>query len=139
MAKTEDNVSTPSSHGLSAAASQRSEGRKYPICPLCGCNTIVMYSPPREGLVGTDEGYRLYFEQNWAEYVDWNRAHLYCCNADTDCKIEMPIIGGLTTPVTEARYQVKLDEPRGLSASEQPCCEAVNNPVDPTPGERRDQ
>lgn len=27
-------------------------------------------------------------------------------------------------------------EPRGLSASEQPCCEAViNNPVDPTPGE----
>ena len=80
-------------------------GKSYPICPHCGCNTIVAFTPPREGIVGTPEGYRLYGEGNWAEYVDWNRAHLYCCNGETNCDVHMPIIGGLTTPVKERRYK----------------------------------
>jgi len=75
----------------------------YPICPECGCNTIVMYSPPREGIVGAEEGYRLYAEKNWSAYVDWNRAHLYCCNGETNCNVVLPIIGGLMTPIKEAR------------------------------------
>ena len=78
-------------------------GANYPICPVCGCNTIVAFSPPRHGIVGTDEGYRLYSEKNWAAYVDWNRAHLYCCNGETNCDVKIPIIGGLMTPVKEKR------------------------------------
>lgn len=78
MAKTEDNVSTPSSHGLSAAASQRRE-----------------------------------------ENAHWDR----CYHDLYRLKLE---------------YERKwLDQPRGLSAAEPPCGEGViNNPVDPTPGER---
>ena len=82
------------------------ETKRYPICPVCGCNTLVMYSPPRDGLVGTDEGYRLYAEKNWAAYVDWNRAHLYCCNGETNCDVTIPVIGGMTTPVMEKRRQL---------------------------------
>ncbi len=61
---------------------------KYPVCPECGCNTLVMFTPPKEpanyDLMGTDE------------YVDWDRAHLYCCN-DENCKFDTRI-KDLTTP-----------------------------------------
>jgi hypothetical protein len=77
--------------------------KRYPICPECGCNTLVMFTPARDGIVGTDEGYRLYAEKNWAEYVDWNKAHLYCCNGETNCEVSIPVIGGAMTPVNEKR------------------------------------
>lgn len=78
--------------------------KAYPICPECGCNTVVMFSPPKDGLVGTEEGYRLWAESS-PDYVDWNRAHLYCCNGETNCNWTANIRGGLTTPVKEARYK----------------------------------
>lgn len=76
------------------------EKKNRPICPECKEPTIVLFTPPREGLVGSEEGYKLYHDENWQEYVDWNRAHLYCCNGATDCKYKAMIIGGneLTTP-----------------------------------------
>lgn len=77
--------------------------KRYPICPQCGCNTLVMFSPPRPGLVGTDEGYRLYGDANWAEYVDWSRAHLYCCNGETNCNVKIDVIGGAMSPINEKR------------------------------------
>ena len=74
-----------------------------PICPLCGCNTLVLFSPPREEVFAHD---RLrYLMLGTQEYVDWDRAHLYCCNGETNCDINIPIKGGLTTPVKEARYR----------------------------------
>lgn len=66
----------------------------YPICPECGKDTVVLFSPPREGLVGTDEGYRTI---GTPEYVDWDRAHLYCCNSTSNCKFSTRILD-LTTP-----------------------------------------
>lgn len=49
-----------------------------PICPECGCNTLVLFTPPKQPikheLLGTNE------------YIDWDRAHLYCCNGETNCK-----------------------------------------------------
>jgi hypothetical protein len=76
--------------------------KRYPICPECGCNTLVMFSPPREGIVGTEEGYRLWALHS-ADYVDWDKAHLYCCNGQTNCQINIPVRGGMTTPVKEKR------------------------------------
>jgi hypothetical protein len=61
-----------------------------------------MFTPPREGIVGTEEGYRLFYSGS-PDYVDWDRAHLYCCNGSTDCRVEIPIRGGMTTPVMEKR------------------------------------
>lgn len=85
--------------------------KRYPICPECGCNTIVAFFPPRDGLMRTEEGYRLYIEKNCSAYVDWNRAHLYCCNGETNCHVQIPIIGGLMTPVGEKRRRfVEVDE-----------------------------
>lgn len=79
-----------------------------PICPLCGCNTLVLFSPPREEVFAHDK--LRYTMLGTQEYVDWDRAHLYCCNGETDCRIEIPIKGGLTTPVTEARRRfVEID------------------------------
>src|SRR4030095_1070056 len=77
--------------------------KNYPICPECGCNTIVIFTPPYDGLVGIGKGYRLYAEKNWNEYVDWRKAQLYCCNGETNCNVTIPVIGGLMTPVKEAR------------------------------------
>jgi hypothetical protein len=73
------------------------EKRKYPICPECGKHSIVMFTPPREGIVGTPEGYKTI---GTPEYVDWNRAHLYCCNGKANCKFNTRI-RDLTTPTTE--------------------------------------
>jgi hypothetical protein len=80
--------------------------KRYPICPECGENTIVAFTPPREGIVGTEEGYRLLHEGS-PSYVDWHRAHLYCCNGSTNCKVEIPILTGLSTPVMEKRRRFK--------------------------------
>lgn len=71
---------------------------KYrPICPECNKPTIVLFTPPREGIVGTPEGYETI---GTSAYIDWDRAHLYCCNAETNCKTEWKIIGddNLSTP-----------------------------------------
>lgn len=68
---------------------------KYPLCPECGYNTIVGFTPPKEPaqfeLLGTPE------------YVDWNRARLYCCNGETNCKYNTRFLD-LTTPMTEPKY-----------------------------------
>ena len=72
-----------------------------PICPLCGCNTLVLFSPPKAAVIGHDK--LRYSMLGTPEYVDWDRAHLYCCNGQSNCEIEIPIIGGLTTPVNEVR------------------------------------
>ena len=77
----------------------RLKQRKYPLCPECGMATIVGYTPPREGIVGTDEGYRTI---GTAAYVDWERAHLYCCNGETNCKFQTRFFD-LTTPLTEKK------------------------------------
>jgi len=77
--------------------------KRYPICPECLCNTLVMFSPPHDGLVGTERGYKLYAEGNWNEYVDWSKAHLYCCNGETSCNVHIPVQGGMMTPVDEKR------------------------------------
>lgn len=74
-----------------------------PICPLCGCNTLVLFSPPRDEILAHDK--LRYSMLGTQEYVDWDRAHLYCCNGETNCDINIPIKGGLTTPVKEARYR----------------------------------
>lgn len=70
--------------------------RKYPLCPECGEATIVGFTPPREGIVGTEEGYS---KIGTPEYVDWNRAHLYCSNGKTNCKFTTRFFD-LTTPLT---------------------------------------
>lgn len=80
---------------------------RYPICPKCGCNTIVVFTPPRDGIVGTEEGYRLLSERS-PDYVDWSKAHLYCCNGQTNCDVSIPLMGGLMTPVGEKRRRFSL-------------------------------
>ncbi len=65
------------------------KNKKYPVCPECGQNSIVLFSPPKEnpvGAVGSDE------------YVDWDKAHLYCANGTTNCKFDTRI-KELTTPL----------------------------------------
>lgn len=75
----------------------------YPICPECGCNTVVLFSPPREGIVGTKEGYET---MGTSAYVDWDKAHLYCANAETNCHLNT-LLSELTTPITEPRFNMK--------------------------------
>ncbi len=75
--------------------------KRYPICPECLCNTLVMFSPPREDVWNDlEKRYSLIGTQ---EYVDWDRAHLYCCNGETNCNVRIPVRGGMTTPVNEKR------------------------------------
>jgi hypothetical protein len=78
----------------------------YPICPECGCNTLVGFTPPREGIVGTKEGYETI---GTVEYVDWNKAHLYCCNAESNCKFNTRFVD-LTTPMKEEKHQAFVPE-----------------------------
>jgi len=63
--------------------------RRYPICPECGEDTIVGFTPPKEpadfSKLGTDE------------YVDWDRASLYCCNGRKNCSFNSRY-KDLTTP-----------------------------------------
>lgn len=60
-----------------------------PICPQCGKDSLVLYTPPKDGLVGTIEGYKLL---GTPEYVDWKRSHLYCSNAMSNCTFVKNII-----------------------------------------------
>lgn len=55
---------------------------------------MVLFTPPREGIVGTEEGYRTFGTD---AYVDWSKAHLYCCNGETNCKTTV-LLKDLTTP-----------------------------------------
>jgi hypothetical protein len=61
-----------------------------PICPQCLQATIVLFTPPREGIVGTEEGYRTI---GTPEYIDWKRAHLYCCNGSSNCTYTAYLLG----------------------------------------------
>lgn len=61
---------------------------KRPICPDCGCNTLVLFAPPKQGM---------YCDGNW-DKVDLDRTHLYCCNGETDCKTIF-YLNELTTPL----------------------------------------
>jgi len=72
-----------------------SESKKiYPICPECGQNTIVGFTPPRDKTDGlTTDDY---------EYWDHEKSHLYCCNAKTNCNYN-PLFSELTTPQKESR------------------------------------
>jgi len=62
---------------------------RYPICPECKKETVVLFTPPKEPIK-----FELLGKQ---EYVDWYKAHLYCCNGLTNCKFEARLID-LTTP-----------------------------------------
>ena len=58
-----------------------------PLCPECHQPTVVLFSPPKDYLFPKDgtvhpDAYTLMGKQ---EYVDWNKAHLYCSNASTNC------------------------------------------------------
>lgn len=68
---------------------------KYPICPECGCNTIVGFTPPKKGKFGK-------------ENIDWERAHLYCCN-DANCNFNTRFLD-LTTPNNEPRVDLKANQ-----------------------------
>ena len=78
--------------------------KRYPVCPECGCNTLVMFTPPKEDVWNDlDRRYALIGSQ---DYVDWDRAHLYCCNGETDCKFDTRI-RDLVTPMREQKYQLQ--------------------------------
>ena len=83
--------------------------KRYPICPECGCNTIVLFTPPREDV--WNDLTKRYALIGTAEYVDWDRAHLYCCNGQTNCNVNISIRRGLSTPVREARRRFAEIEP----------------------------
>ena len=62
---------------------------RYPICPDCGRDTIVLFSPPKEPI-----NFEILGSQ---EYVDWYKAELYCCNGESNCQYRARIID-LCTP-----------------------------------------
>jgi len=69
---------------------------RYPICPECGKRTIVLFTPPK-----CDSNGIPYFSKiGTPEYTDWERAHLYCCNADSNCSYDT-FLYQLTTPLME--------------------------------------
>lgn len=68
---------------------------KYPICPECGKHTIVLFTPPK-----LEHGSPIFSNLGKDEYVDWDRTHLYCCNANKNCQFNTRI-KDLTTPLTE--------------------------------------
>lgn len=84
------------------------EKRIYPVCPECGKHTIVLFSPPKRCSVcdtpltgngsscSAGEIHTLEFK------IDWNKANLYCCNAETNCKFKTKL-AELTTPLKEPK------------------------------------
>lgn len=68
----------------------------YPICPDCGCNTVVAFTPPKEPIQFSKLG--------TPDYIDWTRSHLYCCNGETNCKFQVAIVD-LSTPLSEPKYK----------------------------------
>ncbi|TXG76594.1 hypothetical protein E6Q11_04305 [Candidatus Dojkabacteria bacterium] len=67
--------------------------RKYPICPECGQASLAGFIPPKEGMSFTEHG---------DSAIDWNKAHLYCTNGNTNCSYSTKI-KDLTTPLTEPK------------------------------------
>lgn len=53
-----------------------------------------MFTPPKEPADFSKLGS--------PEYVDWERAHIYCCNGETNCTIDTPL-DMLTTPLAEPK------------------------------------
>ncbi len=68
---------------------------KYPICPQCGCNTIVAFARPNQP-----------FKNDSLDY-DQNTAELYCCNAESNCTYRVGF-SELTTPRTEKKYSLRI-------------------------------
>ncbi len=66
--------------------------RKYPLCPECGQATIVGFTPPKEGMYCDGD----------PEKVDWNKAHMYCCNVESNCEFDTRFLD-LTTPLSEPK------------------------------------
>lgn len=114
---------TSSPQGGSAAASQRREERALVRCGQCAHFV-------RDGRC------------DWYSSADAKRKDRPFAHAPfwvwSDCYSDKEQVRGNTFSACPTFVDREaLNEPRGLSASEQPCCEAViNNPVDPTPGER---
>lgn len=77
---------------------------KRPICAECGCNTLVLFTPPKEDIVGTEYSYKTI---GTPDYVDWNKAHLYCCNGETNCKTTY-YLNELTTPLDGLKVKIKI-------------------------------
>jgi hypothetical protein len=57
--------------------------KNRPICPECKEPKIVLFTPPKKMYEGQPHSQE--FMQS-GEYVDWDRAHLYCANGTTNCK-----------------------------------------------------
>lgn len=62
------------------------------------------------------------------------RDHMGWKNVCTDALRSLAVRGLITMELSDARprkyvFAMKLNEPRGLSAAEQPCCEGVNNTI----------
>lgn len=120
----EDNGVTPSSHGLSAAASQRREG-ELPRAVWSGSFRILGVDIQCHTL---EDGRRIIDEDGLSTFID---------------ALHDPRVPDDPHPSSELeafkRWQAGLDQPRGLSAAEGASPERViPNPVDPTPGERGD-
>jgi hypothetical protein len=64
--------------------------KNRPICPQCKEPTIVLFTPPKKGIVGTWFGYANIGKPS---YIDWKRAHLYCCNGSTNCIYTAKLMG----------------------------------------------
>jgi hypothetical protein len=79
---------------VAKAKIQKKDVTHRPVCPECGKQTIVIFTPPKSYLYPKDgtvhpDSYKLI---HTPEYVDWERAHIYCCNASTNCKIDTRIM-----------------------------------------------
>lgn len=86
------------------------KNQRYPICPECGESSIVGFTPPKAYLYPKDgtvhpDAYKLLGKP---EYVDWERAHLYCC-ADNNCKFNTRF-NQLTTPRTKEKQYLNHEE-----------------------------
>ena len=67
----------------------RKNWTRYPICPECKKDTIVLFTPPKEPIDFSKLGK--------PDYIDWEKAHLYCCNGQSNCKFS-PRLFDLVTP-----------------------------------------
>jgi hypothetical protein len=69
----------------------------YPVCPECGCNTVVLFTPPK----------RAFFYETPVnlDNIDWAKSHLYCANGSTNCDFKV-LLTELTTPILEKRYRM---------------------------------
>ena len=60
-----------------------------PLCPECKKGKMEYFLPPKDGIVGTPEGYHTIGSP---EYINWGKAHLYCTNHESNCTYTFNII-----------------------------------------------